>query len=61
MPSIQWLALLLAVLFLAVPVASADGGDPPAPGGPEGSCDVFAYTLDPPDYRIDPDCIGSQP
>jgi hypothetical protein len=49
------LAFALAILFLAVPAASGDDGSPPASDGSP-PCSFFAWTLTPPDYRIDPDC-----
>lgn len=53
-------ACALALLIVLAPLASADAQEsqvivPQAEAG----CDFFSYTLTPPDYRIDEDCLDS--
>lgn len=53
-------ALAAALLLASLPTATADDANdatPPAESDPEGPCQTFEYTLDPPAYHLDPKCI----
>ncbi len=56
-------AIVICVLLASAPVALADGGNEP-PSDPRQAwphCWVFYYSLDPPGYVLDPDCITPLP
>jgi hypothetical protein len=48
------LAYALVALMLFFPAAASEDPEPETQA--EGPCSFFAYSLTPPDYRIDEDC-----